>query len=97
MTFLLAASEPRVKTIVACVVPETKGLIVEASTFVRSLNRKPFLMMMARKDQFYTEESAQALFDSVPGNTKTLRFYDSGHSLPSNYAGEAITWIENHL
>jgi dienelactone hydrolase len=97
MTFLLAASDPRIKTIVACVVPVTKGSMVEASTFVRSLNKKPLLMMMARKDKFYTVDSAQALFDSIPGDNKTLRFYDSGHSLPPSYAGEAITWIDNHL
>ena len=91
MTFILAASDPRIKTVVSCVVPETKGFPIAASTFVRSLEGTPLLMLMARKDQFYTVESATELFDSIPGEEKTLRFYDSGHSLPAEYAETAAS------
>jgi len=97
MTFLLAASEPRVKTIVGCVVPETPGLPISASAFIRDLNNKPLLMMMATKDQYYSVDSAQNLFDSIPGDSKTLRFFESGHSLPPEYAREATDWIAKHL
>ena len=96
-TFLLAASEPRVKAVVACVVPETPNLLYEASTFVRGLDQTPLLMMMARKDQFYTVESAQRLFDSVPGPDKTLQFFDSGHSLPVEYVQQAVDWLGRKL
>ena len=97
MTFLLAASEPRVKTIVSCVVPETPGMLTAASTFVRSLENKPLLMMMAQKDQFYTVEFAQQLFDSVPGDSKSLRFFDSGHSLPIEYTAQVVEWVDENL
>ncbi len=97
MTFLLGASEPRVRTIVGCVIPEMPGAMIAASTFVRSLEGKPLLMMMARKDQFYTVESAQNLFDSVPGNSKTIRFFDSGHSLPEVYTQQVVEWVDKEL
>ena len=97
MTFLLAASDPRIKAVVACVIPETAGLLIEASTFVRSLEKTPLLMMMARKDQFYTVESAQKMFDSIPGKNKDLRFFESGHSLPPEYAPQVVDWLAETL
>lgn len=97
MTFLLGASEPRVKTIVGCVIPEMSGVLIAASTFVRGLEDKPLLMMMARKDQFYTVETAQNLFDSIPGKNKTIRFFNSGHSLPERYARQVVDWVGKEL
>lgn len=97
MTFILGAVEPRVKTVVACVVPDTPGMPMAASQFARDLGGKPLAMMMGRQDQFYTVEQAQALFDGVPGEQKTLRFFDSGHSLPEAYAAEAVAWVSSHL
>ncbi|MEH6629163.1 MAG: dienelactone hydrolase family protein [Motiliproteus sp.] len=67
MTFILGASEPRIKTIVGCVVPEMAGVLSAASTFTRSLGDKPLLMMMAQKDKWYTVEAARQLFKSIPG------------------------------
>jgi dienelactone hydrolase len=97
MTFILNAVEPRVKAVVACVVPETPGMPIAASTFTRSMGRTPFLMMMGRKDRFYTVQQAQTLFDRVPGENKTLQFFDSGHSLPPEYTGQVVKWIAKKL
>ena len=97
MAFQLGALEPRVKAIVACVVPATPGMPIAATTFARSLSQAPLLMLMARQDQFYTVGQAQQLYDLVPGRNKELRFFDSGHSLPETYVGEAVSWLAENL
>ena len=97
MAFQLGALESRVKAIVACVVPDTPGMPIAAATFARSMDRAPLLMMMARKDPYYTVQQAQQLYDLVPGKNKELRFFDSGHSLPAAYVGEAVNWLEENL
>jgi dienelactone hydrolase len=97
MTFILGAVEPRVKAVVACVVPATAGMPMAAIQFARDLGAQPLLMLMGRQDQFYTVEQAQALFDRVPGAAKTLHFFDSGHSLPESYTSEAVDWIRKNL
>ena len=97
MTFILGASEPRIKTIVGCVVPKMAGELIAASTFTRSLGDKPLLMMMARKDKWYTVEAAQQLFDSVHGSNKEIRFFDSGHSLPEKYTQHVVDWVDKNL
>jgi len=97
MTFILAANEPRVKAVVACVIPNTRGMPIEAATFARSMGRVPLLMMMARKDNFYSVEDAQRLFDDVPGDNKTLRLFDSGHLLPPEYTKQVVDWVVGSL
>ncbi|MEZ5557023.1 MAG: alpha/beta fold hydrolase [Pseudomonadales bacterium] len=97
MSFILGAVEPRVRAVVACVVPATPGMPMRASQFARDLGERPLLLMMGRQDQFYTEAQAQALFDEVPGDEKSLQFFDSGHSLPGEYAARAVAWLIDNL
>ncbi len=97
MAFVLGANEPRVKAVVACVVPDTKGIVNNAGSFAPHLGHLPLLMLMASKDQFYTKDQAQGLFDAIPGNNKAIKFYNSGHSLPSAYTRNAVTWIKDAL
>ncbi len=97
MTFLLGAVEPRIRAVVACVVPATPGMPIAAPVFARGLEGTPLLMMMARRDRYYSVEQARELFDRVPGSRKTLRFFDSGHSLPEAYADELVAWVGRTL
>ncbi len=97
MTFILGAVEPRIKAVVACVVPATPGMPIAASTFARSMGNAPLLMMMAEHDQFYSVEQAQQLYDAVPGDDKAIHFFDSGHSLPVEYVAQVLDWIEETL
>lgn len=92
-----ATPSPTAAAAVACVVSATPGMPMAAIQFARDLGDRPLLMMMARQDQFYTVDQAQALFDRVPGESKTLRFFDSGHSLPAGYAEEAVSWLGRSL
>jgi len=97
MAFILGAVEERIQATVACVVPHMAGMPMAASAFARDMGADPLLMLMGRADRFYTTEQAESLFDAVPGDRKTIRFYDSGHSLPAEYAGYAAEWMTEHL
>ncbi|MCH7743615.1 MAG: dienelactone hydrolase family protein [Proteobacteria bacterium] len=97
MVFILGAIEPRIKVAVASVVPETKGMQIEASTFASRLGHLPLLMLMADKDEFYTKEEAQGLYAAIPGKNKSITFYNSGHSLPGRYVEDAVKWIGDKL
>lgn len=97
MAFILGAVEERIKATVACVVPHMAQMPMAPTAFARDMGADPLLMMMARKDRFYTAEQAQALFDAVPGDAKSIRFFDSGHSLPAEYATEATQWLTSNL
>ena len=97
MAFILGAVEERIQATVACVVPHTAGMPMAASAFARDMGADPLLMMMARKDRFYTQDQANALFEAVPGNAKTMQFFDSGHSLPVEYTTQATQWLKKNL
>lgn len=97
MAFILGAVEERIQATVACVVPHTAGMPMAARAFARDMGADPLLLMMARKDQFYSVDQAQALFDAVPGDAKSIQFFDSGHSLPAEYATQATQWITKNL
>lgn len=97
MAFILGAVEERIKATVACVVPHMAQMPMAPAAFARDMGADPLLMMMARKDRFYTTEQAQALFDAVPGDNKSIRFFDSGHSLPREYATQATKWLTDKL
>lgn len=68
-----------------------------AQQWARGIGSRPFLMLVGRTDEWYTPDEAQQLFDFVPGQTKELVFYDSGHLLPVEYAAKAVQWLEAHL
>lgn len=97
MAFILGAVEERIQATVACVVPHMENMPMAAGAFARDMGADPLLMLMAREDRFYTQSQAENLFESVPGNRKTLRFYDGGHSLPAEYTGHAVQWLKANL
>ncbi|MEQ9450414.1 MAG: alpha/beta fold hydrolase [Pseudomonadales bacterium] len=97
MAFILGALEPRIQATVACVVPHMAGMPMTPYAFARDMGADPLLMLMGTQDRFYTREQAQALFDLVPGDNKTLHFYDSGHSLPAEYTDKAVNWLSEQL
>lgn len=97
MAFILGAVEKRIRATVACVVPHMADMPMAATTFAQDMGSDPLLMLMARKDQFYSVDQAEALFEAVPGTNKSLRLFDSGHSLPAEYATQATQWLNDNL
>jgi len=97
MAFILGAVEERIQASVACVVPHMANMPMAASAFARDMGARPLLLMMGREDNFYTEDQAQALFDAVPGEKKSLKLFDSGHSLPVEYTTQTTQWLAENL
>lgn len=67
------------------------------NNFAHAIGSRPFLMLMAKQDIYYTEEEANQLYQLIPGPTKELRFFDSGHELPVDYVPKATGWFQTHL
>jgi dienelactone hydrolase len=101
-SFALTALDSRIKVAVACITPvgnlDRMGDPVRAPrNFARALGGRPFLMQMGRNDPFCTPEQAQNLYEIIPGSKKELVFYDSGHSLPTEYVPKALKWLQDGL
>ena len=97
MAFILGAVEKRIRARAACVVPDIPGLPMAAMNFAQDMADAPLLMMMGKNDPNYTLAQANELYEAVPGDAKTLRLYDSGHSLPVEYAETAANWLSEQL
>lgn len=102
MAFLLTSVDERVQTAVACVAPPSINSrhlpYMTLYNFAHAIGSRPFLMMMGKQDTFYTEEGVNQLFQLIPGSTKELVFFDSGHNLPSEeWVPKAANWFQTHL
>jgi dienelactone hydrolase len=102
MTFLLTATEPRVKVSVSCVTwnwdnPDKKYSLIAPYNFARALVNRPFLMMMGRSDKNLPVEAAERLYSLLKGRSTNLIFYDSGHRLPNEYINESLQWFRRFL
>ncbi len=102
MAFALAALEPRLRVAVAGVTPvgalkQIISIPMAPQTFAGAIARTPFLMLMGRQDEFYTEQDAAELFAGIPSPVKELVWYDAGHRLPPEYAPRARAWFDTHL
>jgi dienelactone hydrolase len=109
----LLATEPRLTAGVACVAPpmiateqsnpgpfaaaQTRLAAVAPVNHARALGAKRILFLMATKDEYYTPAAAEALVEMIPGDNKSLKFFDSGHMLPHSYIDDAIRWIQASL
>lgn len=98
MTFAVVNQDVRVKTAVTCVSPTFVGNTETApSNNMRNIKNIPWLMIMATKDNYYTPDRAQWLYDLLKTDPKKLVFFDSGHSLPVEYVDEATAWFKANL
>lgn len=67
------------------------------NNFAHAIGSRPFLMMMGKQDTFYTEEEGNQLYQLIPGPTKELVFFDSGHILPAEWVPKATSWFQSYL
>lgn len=67
------------------------------NNFAHAIGSRPFLMMMGKQDIYYTEEEANQLYQLIPGPTKELIMFDSGHFLPAEYVPKAVNWFQSNL
>jgi len=103
-TFVLTAADSRIKISVTSVAPplalkgpEMKYYTTAPENYAPRIGSRPFLMLMATEDDNYTPEQGQQLYELINSSVKDIKWYNSGHSLPPEWTGEALTWIEKHL
>jgi dienelactone hydrolase len=103
-TFILSGLDARIKTSVASVTPplalkspEMKYAATAPENFAPRFGSRPFLMLMATEDDNYSPEQGQQLYELIKSPAKEIKWYNSSHSLPPEWTGEAIIWIKKHL
>jgi uncharacterized protein len=57
-----------------------------------ALNGRPLLMLHGRRDRTIAPDQAERLY-AAAGQPKELRWYDSGHVLPTAAADDAASWL----
>lgn len=100
LTIQLTALDPRIKASVASVSPILKepGSALAVYNFAPYFKDTPFLLLGGKTDTMnYTVEEAQRLVDLVPGASKEISFYESGHKLPPEWTNRASEWMKKEL
>jgi dienelactone hydrolase len=95
--FYLAAFEPRIKVGVGGVVALTRMPEMLWPGHYAPHVTEPMLLLMGRTDAYYTTAQAERVLELLASRDKKLVWYDAGHRLPEEYAGEAVAWFRQHL
>jgi len=102
VTFALAGMDPRIRAAVAGVTPVGMmrapiAIPIAPHVFAGAITETPFLMIMGRKDFFYTVEEAQQLFETIRSPRKELILYEGDHRPLPEYAAQSAAWFRQHL
>jgi fermentation-respiration switch protein FrsA (DUF1100 family) len=99
-----AAADQRIKLIIVAaggdlpVTPWTAmvRLMSDPIRSAESLNGRPLLMLHGKNDRTIRPDQAQRLFDAA-SQPKELRWYETGHVLPTAAADDAASWLVEKL
>jgi len=99
-----AAAEERVRLVIVAaggdlpVTPWTAmvRLMSDPIRSAKSLNGRPLLMLHGKNDRTIRPDQAQRLFDAA-SKPKELRWYESGHVLPTAAADDDASWLLEKL
>ncbi len=97
--FTLTAVEPRIKLVVACVVPVSwsRDVVLAPANYARGIGDRPFCMLMGREDGMCNDTQARQLYRLIEHPDSRLISYDAGHKLPADYIRDAASFIDSHL
>lgn len=111
-SLILNAVDKRINCVVACVPPLGRpfseleklnwtGKISEKMKAISPLyyaddQKSPVALLMGKTDPFIPIEEARVFHKGVPIDEKKLKFYASGHELPTDYIEDVIRWIDQH-
>ena len=95
----LTAVESRIKASVGCVVPVTwrEDPILDPANYMRSIGKRPFMMVQGREDSLCNEAQSKKLYTYLEHEDTRLLLYGCEHRLPVDYVGVAIPWLVDHL
>lgn len=112
LSLILNAIDERINCVVACVPPLARpfseleelnwsGEISEKMKAISPLyyatdQKSPVVMLMGKIDPFIPADEAREFYKQIPIDDKKLKFYDSGHELPTDYTKDVISWITQH-
>ena len=97
MTFALTATDARIKAAVAGLTPMQNIPEVLMPTAWAPRVRVPFLALAGTRDAWYTREQVEGAFAAVGSSDKKLVWYEVGHRVPEEFAGEATRWFARTL
>ena len=112
LALLLSAFDDRVSSVVACVPPvnlPAKGLeifdwsqeVIQGQKDITPMKyaqllKSPTMLLMGKKDYYYTDEEVSEFFEGISTDKKELKYFNSGHVLPREYKTDAVGWITKH-
>ncbi|NNL15157.1 MAG: hypothetical protein HKO81_00775 [Flavobacteriaceae bacterium] len=112
LAILLSVFDDRISSVVACVPPlnlPARGLeqfnwsedVLQGQLDITPmkyapLQTSPILLLMGKNDFFTTENEVSDFLENITIEEKELKYFDSGHILPSKYKLDAIKWTIKH-
>lgn len=111
-SLILNVIDERINCVVACVPPLARpfselenlnwsGDISDkmkaiSPSYIATDQKSPIAMLIGKVDPFIPVDEAREFFKQIPIDDKKLKFYDSGHELPTDYIQDVINWITQH-
>ena len=95
----LTAVDARINASVGCVVPVAwrEDPILDPANYMRSIGKRPFMMVQGKKDSLCNEAQSNELYAYLEHEETRLLLYDSEHRLPVDYVAVPIPWLVDHL
>lgn len=97
IAFRVAALEKNLAAVVASAATSGNAPVPTDYFNFAARTRAPVLLQIGRNDWLSSPEDAETLRDLIPAGDKELRFYESGHRLPPEFAEEAAAWLLEKL
>ena len=97
--FALTAVEARIKAAVACVAPTAWGtdVVLAPANYVPAIGDRPFCMLNGVNDEICVATHGRELYALLEGPNTNLKFYDADHTLPAEWAADAVSFIAPKL
>ena len=95
MALLLAAADPRVRSVAAMVPPhlDRKVAAVAPMTMLSRLAGVEVWLLTGQDDEYASAQDNLALFTALPGPDKKHLVFPGGHLLPADYAEALQPWL----
>jgi S-formylglutathione hydrolase FrmB len=96
VSLILAATDNRVKNVLAIVPPNVDNKVAKVApiNFVGNIDAQKIWLLSANGDEYAGEEQNLRLFSGIKSTNKHHITFDSDHILPETYTESLSTWFE---